>query len=75
MKTKRKPGSAGTHTGQRTKRKEYDSMLSKAQYNTWPTRRQWRTFVVGCIEGLIGFGVVAGTIFLASVLLKACGVI
>lgn len=41
---------------------------------TWPTRRQWRRFVVAAIEAGIGFAWVAGTIWLAAVLLKACGV-
>ena len=49
--------------------------MSKSYFITWPTRRQWRDAVVWLIEAIIGVGLVAGTIWLAGVLLKACGVL
>lgn len=74
MKKTKMPGRAGTRSG-RDKMKGESNKMSNNHFITWPSRRQWRDAVVWLIEAVIGTGFVAGVIWLAGVLLKACGVL
>ena len=48
--------------------------MSEKYCITWPSRRQWRRFVVAAIEDVIGLiagaAVVAGVCWIAALLLK-----
>lgn len=72
MKNKKMPGRGGARAG-RTK-EERVNKLSIGKFITIPTRGQWRRAVIWLIEAGIGFALVAGTILIAALLLKACGV-
>ena len=73
MRKTKMPGRGGDAS--RAGHNERSSKMSEKYCITWPTRRQWRRAVVWLIEAAIGTGFVAGTIWLAAVLLKACGVL
>lgn len=53
--------------------------MSEKYSITWPTRRQWRRFVVAAIEDVIGLvagaGFVALVIWIAALLCKLWGVL
>lgn len=71
MKNKKMPGRGGARAG---RTKERVIKLSIGKYITIPSRGQWRRAVIWMIEAGIGFALVAGTILIAALLLKACGV-
>lgn len=53
--------------------------MSENHFITWPSRRQWRRFVVAAIEDVIGLvagaGFVALVIWIAALLCKLWGVL
>ena len=53
--------------------------MSEKYCITWPSRRQWRRFVVAAIEDVIaliaGAAFVAGVIYVAALLCKLWGVL
>lgn len=73
MRNKKSPERGSTRSG-RTILKERVNKLSIGKYITIPNRGQWRRAVIWLIEAGIGFALVAGTILIAALLLKACGV-
>lgn len=78
MRKTKMPGRAGTRAGQ-DKMKGESNKMSKKYCITWPSRRQWRRFVVAAIEDVIGLiagaAFVAAVIWIASLLLKLWGVL
>lgn len=72
MRKTKMPGRAGT--SHRAGQIERRSKMPTSYLIKKPTKRQWRQFIVECIEFVIAVGIVAAVIWLAGVLLKACGV-
>ena len=77
MRKTKMPGRAGTRAGQ--DKNERRSKMSEKYSITWPSRRQWRRFVVAAIEDVIGLiagaGFVALVIWIAALLCKPWGVL
>ena len=77
MRKTKMPDRAGTRIGR--DKIERRSKMSEKYCITWPSRRQWRRFVVAAIEDVIGL--IAGAAFVALVcwivalLLKLWGVL
>ena len=77
MRKTKMPGRGGDAS--RAGHIERRSKMSEKYCITWPTRRQWRRFVVAAIEDVIGLiagaAFVAAVIWIASLLLKLWGVL